>query len=329
MTQADQSPGPEPTPADPSTEAPNPSAEATAPTEAAPAPTETAPAPSEEAGPIFDKPIDDAHDLRGYHFKRLARKRVTWIATLICMVAAGVAAAIFAGAAIGGGAAVLVLVVSLIIVFAIANAKSADSFFEIYAQQRGLALGGRGMLPEATPLLSKGTDRYAERTLTGPIAKGIEGTLALYTYETESSDSNGNRETQYHRFTVGLIEVPECARFVPELFCQKKFGLHSLEKFEDVFRRSKERVKLESKALDDKYEIFSGKGQDQVWLRQLFSPTFIVWLTDESPKKFAFELVNGTLCYYIHGHQQDAADLDTVAGASSTVGARLREESNE
>jgi hypothetical protein len=287
------------------------------------------PQPSAEAGPVLDKPVDDADDLRGYHFRRLMRKRLTWILTLIAMVAAGVGAAIFAGAVIGGAAALLVLVLSLVVVFAIADGKASDSFFDLYAQERGLTLGGRGPLPKATPLLSKGSARYANRTLTGPIADGLDGTLALYTYETESTDSDGNRQTQYHRFTVGLVDVPECARFVPELYCQQKFGLHALERFEDVFRRSKERVKLESAALDDRYEIFSGKGQDANRLRQLFSPIFIVWLTDESPKKFAFELVDGTLCCYIHGHKEDAADLDVVAVASSTVAGRLREESSE
>jgi hypothetical protein len=304
MASAGESPTPEPSPAAPSGE-------------------DTAPAA------LIDRPIDDANDLRGYHFKRLMRKRVTWIVTLILMAAAGVAAAIYVGAAVGGSAAALVLAISLLVVFAIADAKAADTFFELYAEQRGLALGGRGSLPEATPLLSKGSDRYAERSLSGQIAEGVEGTLALYTYETESTDSKGNRETQYHRFTVGLVSVPDCAQFVPELFCQQKFGLRALEKVEDVFRRSKERVKLESEVLDEKYEIFSGKGQDATWLRQLFSPTFIVWLTDEAPKKFAFELVDGTLCCYVHGHEDDAAGLDLVAGSASTVAARLREESNE
>ena len=104
--------------------------------------------------------------------------------------------------------------------------------------------------------------------------------------------------------------MPECVAHVPELYCQRKFGLRSLEKFEDVFRRSKERVKLESEALDEKYEIFAGKGQDAVWLRRLFAPTFIVWLTDAAPKKFAFELVDGTLCCYVSGHKENAAELD-------------------
>jgi hypothetical protein len=250
MTPADESASPEPTPVDPSAEAPSPAAAAPAPAEEAPAPTDEVPAASEEAGPQLDKPVDDANDLRGYHFKRLMRKRVTWILTLLAMIAAGVALAIYVGAAVGGGAALAVLILSVIVVFAIADAKSADSFFELYAQQRGLALGGKGMLPPETPLLTKGSNRYAERTLTGPISEGIEGTLALYTYETESTDSNGNRETQYHRFTIGLVEVPDCARFVPELYCQQKSGLRALEKFEDVFRRSKERVKLESEVLD-------------------------------------------------------------------------------
>ena len=99
--------------------------------------------------------------------------------------------------------------------------------------------------------------------------------------------------------------------------------------FEDVFRRSKTRVKLESEALDDKYEIFSSKDQDANWLRQLFAPTFIVWLTDSAPSKFAFELVDGNLCCYVHGHMKKAAELDTIRTASAAVATRLRDETLE
>ena len=120
--------------------------------------------------------------------------------------------------------------------------------------------------------------------------------------------------------------MPECAAHVPELYCQRKSGLRALEKLEDAFRRSKQRVKLESEALDERYEIFSGKEQDQVWLRRLFSPTFIVWLGEEAPKKFAFELVDGTLCCYVNGHKKTAAELDAIRAASAAVATRLREE---
>jgi len=125
------------------------------------------------------------------------------------------------------------------------------------------------------------------------------------------------------------VPLPESVAHVPELYCQRKFGLRSLEKFEDVFRHSKERVKLESEVLDEKYEIFAGKGQDAVWLRRLFSPTFIVWLTESAPKKFAFELVDGTLCCYVSGHKKKAEELDEICAATAAVAKRLHDESTE
>jgi hypothetical protein len=271
----------------------------------------------------------DADDLRGFHFKRLMSRPVTWVVIGILVLAAGLACALLLAPAIGAGAAAAVLLLSILVVFVIADSRAEDAFFSSYAEQHGLALGGRAPLPPSTPLLRKGDDRYAERTLIGPLADGVEGTLALFTYEEETTDGEGNRQTNYYRYTLGLVDVPECAAHVPELYCQRKFGLRALEKFEDVFRGSKERVKLESEAMDEKYEIFADKEQDANWLRQLFSPTFIVWLTDEAPKKFAFELVGGTLCCYVSGHKESAPDLDFVRAASAAVATRLRDESLE
>jgi hypothetical protein len=272
---------------------------------------------------------DDANDLRGAHFRQLLGQPTTWIATAVFVLAAGVAGAVYLGAAIGGGAAAAALIVSLLIAFAIADRRSEADFFTVYANERGMALSGRGALPPVTPLLCKGDDRYAEHAFTGPLADGVDGTLALYTYEEETSDGKGGRETNYYRYTVGLVEVPECATDVPELLCHRKSGLRALEGLEDAFRKSRQRVKLESEAIDRHYEIFSLKEQDQVWLRRLFSPTFIVWLGEEAPKKFAFELVEGNLCCYLSGHQKSTAELDAIRAATATVAGRLREESLE
>lgn len=271
---------------------------------------------------------DDANDLRGFHFKLLLGKATTWIAIAVFVLAAGIAGAVFLGAALGAAAAGAMLLVSLLIVFAIADSKAEDAFFEVYAGQHGMALSGRAPLPPATPLLRKGDDRYAERVLAGPLADGVDGALALYTYEEESTDGEGNRQTNYYRYTVGLVEVPESVAHLPELYCRRKSGLRSLEKLEDAFR-STERVTLESEALAERYEIFADPEQDQVWLRRLFSPTFIVWLGEEAPEKFAFELVGGTLCCFVKGHKKSAGELDTVRTASAAVARRLREESQE
>ena len=87
---------------------------------------------------------------------------------------------------IGGFVATTNVVVGLIVllaivgvgvgvVFAIADSKAADDFFHVYAESRGLELGGKTRLPAATPLLRKGDDQYAKRTLTGEIAPGCAG----------------------------------------------------------------------------------------------------------------------------------------------------------
>jgi hypothetical protein len=273
---------------------------------------------------------DDANDMRGYHFGRLMRTPLTLILIAVLTAAAFVAGLIFIGAAIGAGGALVALLLGVVVVFVIADKRAADDFFEVYAANRGLTLvHGRGRLPQATPLLRKGDDRYTDRTLTGAIADGFDGTLALFTYEEETRDSDGDTQTNYYRYTLGLVEVADCARFVPELYCQRKFGLRALEKFEDAFRGDKERVTLESEKLLEKYEIFATKEQDANWLRQLFSPGFIVWLTDSAPDKFAFELVDGTLCCYVSGHKENAAALDAIAAATGAVATRLRDEALE
>jgi hypothetical protein len=272
---------------------------------------------------------DDADDLRGFYFRALLGRTITRVLLGLAAVAAGAAGAIFVGPAIGAAAAAGALLLGLIVVFAIADSHSEDAFFNVYGEQHGMVVYGKSRLPQATPLLRKGDDRYAERTLEGRLDDGVEGMLALYTYEEETTDSKGNRQTNYYRYTVGLVEVPECAAFVPELYCRRKFGLRALEKLEDVFRRSKERVELESEALDERYEIFAGGGQDPNRLRQLFSPTFIVWLAESAPEKFAFELVGGNLCCYVSGHKKKAAELDAIRAASAAVAGRLREEALE
>jgi hypothetical protein len=275
------------------------------------------------------EPLDDANDLRGHHFKLLLSRPLTWVLVLGAALIGGIVGAAFLHPLLGAAIFAGIALIGLVIVFAIADSRAADAFFTTYAAERGYELGGRSALPMATPLLCKGDDRYAERTLSGPIGEGVEAILALYTYEEESRDSKGNKQTNYYRYTVCLLPVPESQAHIPELYAQRKFGFRALEGFEDIFRGKKERVKLESEVLDQKYEIFATKQQDAVWLRRLFSPSFIVWLTDSAPQKFAFELVDGNLCCYVSGHKENAAELDGVADATTAVAKRLREEAAE
>lgn len=272
----------------------------------------------------------DANALRGRYFKQLLAGPWTVGTVGVLAIAAFVAATIVAkNGGLGAGAAAAVLVVGVLVVFAIADSRSADSFFAAYAEARGMTLlAEHSRLPTTTPLLKKGDDRYADRLMEGPLAEGTEGKLATYTYE-ETSYGKDGKETNYYRYTLGYVEVPESVPVVPELFVQRKSGLRSLEKFEDVFRGSKKRVKFESEALDRKYEIFVSEMQEPNRVHQLFSPTFIVWLVEQAPDKFAFELVGGKLCCYVNGHKENAQALDRIASATASVAKRLRDEALE
>ena len=52
-------------------------------------------------------------------------------------------------------------------------------------------------------------------------------------------------------------------------------------------------------------------------------------MLQKTPDKFAFELVNGTLCCYANNHKEKAADLDGMRAATAVVAKRLREEALE
>jgi hypothetical protein len=271
--------------------------------------------------------VDDSGDLRGFHFKRLMRKRLTLILGAIFLVGAATGGTIGAGPLIGAAASFGVLLLVLLIVFFIAASKSEEAFFDLYSKKRGLKREAVGRLGPHTPLLRKGDERKATQIMRGKLAEGIGGTLALYTYTDVYHDKNGRHENNYN-FTVAITEIPEVAELAPEVLVNRKFGFRAFEKLEDAFRGN-ERVKLESIDLDERFEIFVDEKQDPNWIRQLFSPSFIVWLSDETPEKFAFELVDGKLVCNVKGHKKNARDLDAMVQAMGGVAQRFREEAAE
>jgi len=268
----------------------------------------------------------NANSLRWSEFTRLVRRQDTW-----GWIGGAAGALVLAGLMINPSTfwvfPLLAVLVGLGAVFWIADRNAAREFWEVYARVRGFELGGRTRLPEATPLLREGTASYATRTLDGQIVPGIYGTLALYTYEEETVGLNGQVETSYHHFTLATAELPECAPYIPELYAQARRGPRPFGEFGDAFRRGKRRVTLESEALDKRFEILVGEGQDEVWTRRLFTPAFVLWLAESTPRKLSVELVDGTLVAYVPDHKEDAEDLDELAAAAGTIARRLLEES--
>jgi len=271
----------------------------------------------------------DADDNRGKHFRALLGNKWVLGLTWVCGIAALIIGTTQAGIGIGLAALGVVLVIALIIVFAIANSRAADDFFNAYAQGRGLTrIDGRSSLPPVTPLLRKGDKRYAVEAFRGTLPGGLAGTLALYTYEEKSRDADGDERTTYYKFTVVLAQLPETAPFIGELEVQRRFGFRFLDGFEDFFR-TRQRVELESEAADRRFEIFIGKNDDMNRARQIFSPSFIVWLAEEAHEKIAFELVGGALVVNVPGHKKSARELDEFCEAASVIARRLHDEATE
>jgi hypothetical protein len=88
-------------------------------------------------------------------------------------------------------------------------------------------------------------------------------------------------------------------------------------------------VELESEALDERYEIFYGAEDDELWMKRFFSPSFIVYLTEQTPEGFAFEFSAGSLCVNVRSHLNSSEKLDAMCEAAGQVARRLAGEAAE
>lgn len=271
-------------------------------------------------------PALDTDDTRGHHLRRLLTHPVTLSLGATLAIGGFVAGTLIVNALIGLLALVAVILLVLLVAFALASSAAKEDFFRTYADARGLKrTSGKSSVPPLTPLLRKGQRRYIEQRMQGTLPGGMAGSLGLYTYEVDSTDSKGNRNTSYYRFTTVLFDLPEVARHVSDLYCQRRSGFRFMDGAEDVFRRMR-RLELESEAHDKRYEVFFGPEDDEIWMKRLFSPSFIVWLAHDAPSDFAFELSAGTLCVNVKNHHDSAVELDELCEAATAVAGRLVEE---
>ncbi len=282
-----------------------------------------------ESATQHDDIPDDANDNRGTYFRGVLASPgfliLTGIVFFATLIGVGLQVSFPIGAAGAGG----VLLLALLIAFLLASKRAADAFYGAYAEGRGLTrVPGRGMLPPITPLLQRGDNRYTQQMFNGTLPGGLVGSLAHYTYEEESRDSNGNTSTTYYHFTIAVSQLPQTAEYISEIAMQRRFGFRFLDGAEDVFR-SRQRVEVESIVADKKFEIFIGKNDEMNKARQVFSPVFIAWLAEDAHEKVAFELSAGALVVNQKGHLKTAHELDAFCEGAAVVARRLAEEAAE
>ncbi len=101
-----------------------------------------------------------------------------------------------------------------------------------------------------------------------------------------------------------------------------------MDSAEDKFR-DRQRVELESEAFDKRYESFCGKDDEMNRVRQVYEPSFIVWLAENAPKHFEWDLVAGVLVCSRDGQADSTEELDAMCAAAGVVAKRLFDEAGE
>ncbi len=174
-------------------------------------------------------------------------------------------------------------------------------------------------LRELTPLLITGSDGSNTVIKKGPLTPGLEGTLCEHIF-----DDGGARQ----KATIVLTSVPETVAYVPALVCRDRASLGGAEPAQLPAERW-QAVDLESVAFNGRYHLLTLAGQDQGWVRELFSPELISWLTVKAPIGLSFELNEGNLVVAVPGPTADPAGVDALVVAAAELRARISREALE
>ena len=272
-------------------------------------------------------PIGTGHigDLRKAEFWRLMRHPLTIVAIIFGAVIGGAFGQFFGPALLVLGALLLPAFISLFVRL-LAGRKATRAFFVAWAEGRGLTRAEARELQPVVPILGKGYSRGMDEAFSGTLESGLNGTVALYKYVTRNYSSDTDSDSE-HPYTVVLTEVAETRAWLPELLVWKKSGPRAFEKLEDRMRGDHQRVEPRNDEMGKRYEVFVRKGQEELPVAELLSPTFVSWLTTSPPKGFAFELVDGWLCVYLPKYRNTTEELDGLISSTREVVQRLREES--
>ncbi len=182
---------------------------------------------------------------------------------------------------------------------------AAGSFLESFAKANGLSYSNSTELPAESGMLGHGGS--IEAAAAGALPGGATGTIVHYTYTTTDSD---NHTTTHHR-TVAWTRVPESVGFAPYL----SSAIYRVEKVK--------RVKL-----DNDFTVLAFDGMSESWLRQLFSPSLLDYIS-RSPRDEGFELSSGLLSVERDNHLTDRNELSSLCADLAHLADAIRRESME
>jgi len=268
----------------------------------------------------------NTNSTRSAHFRTLIGSSAAIVGGAVCAVTAfTIGAASHSVPVMGGGPALVVVAVALI-AWVKADSDAEDEFFRRYAQAHRLNLWPRYSLNGFTPLLAGGDRRHCEHWMEA----GGRG-LGWYTFDVRQDNGDKPDTWESHDFTLATVDIGELGmgRF-QGIYLRRRRGIFDhLDSDANWLRRHRlKKVELESTAFMQRYELWADHDQDDIVLRQVFAPSFVVWLS-EHPLEPGFELRAGTLVVFIPGHCGQAGKLQFLQMAADEISKRIQAELTE
>jgi hypothetical protein len=163
-------------------------------------------------------------------------------------------------------------------------------------------------------MLAAGDRRHADAWMTGRDVWGA----GLWTYTRKS----GDEQERFER-TVAVVEAPAARAYYGGVFLYRGLTSESARG-----RRRLPRVSLESAAFAERYVLLRGEDVDDIALRELFTPSLIVYLS-EHPLAPEIEISAGTVLVAVPGHHADAGTVVALVDCARELARRLQREASE
>lgn len=196
---------------------------------------------------------------------------------------------------------------------------AAGEALTAFARDRGLEPIGERDFRELTPALVTGGDGGVPWGVRGRLAEGLDGILCHHV------GADGPRRGLQ---TVVVTRVAGSAAFVPALVCRdrERGGGKGPARLPAELWHS---TQLESVEFNRRYLLMTLTGQDAGFVRELFSPSLVAWLSSRPPRGFSFELNQGHLAVLLPGHLDDREELAELCELAREVSVRIATEAGE
>ena len=268
----------------------------------------------------------NANSTRSAHFRTL-------VGSSLAVVGGTIAAAIlftvgasqhWVGVMVLGPAAVALLVI--VVSWWVADSQAEREFFARFSAAHQLNHWEKYNLPEFTPLLGGGDRRHCEHWMEHR-GRG----LGWYTFECRQDNGDKPDTWEPHNFTIATVDLGELGmgRF-QGIYLRRRRGIFERLDSDANWLRGHDlkKVELESTQFTERFELCADQDQDDIVLRQLFAPTFVVWLS-EHPLEPGFELRAGQLVVFIPDRCGEAGKLEFLLMAAAEISRRIQAELSE